>query len=73
MSLQIDSEVLAELAPLSVARAESEPPPVGDVATRRANTQRISAALMAARPAVAGVEIQRYPLHTDDGATLTLN
>ena len=73
MSLQIDAEVLAELAPLTAARAQSQPPPIGDVTTRRANIRQMSAALMATRPAVADVEMQRYELNTDDGATLAMS
>jgi len=71
--LQIDPEVLAELAPLTAARAQLEPPPLGDVATRRANSRQMSAVLMTRRPAVAEVEMQRYELNTDDGATLALS
>jgi acetyl esterase/lipase len=73
VGLQIDAEVLAELALLTATGAESEPPPVNDVATRRANSRRMSAALMATRPAVAGVDVQQYTLRTDDGAALTLS
>jgi acetyl esterase/lipase len=73
VNLQIDPGVLTELAPLTAIRAEFEPPPIGDVATRRANSQRMSAAFMATRGAIAGVEMQRYAFAAEDGATLTLN
>lgn len=72
MALDIDPEVLAGLAPLRDAAGESGPPPVGDVATRRANSRRRVALMMPARPAIGGVELRHYTLETDDGATLTL-
>ena len=73
MSLQIDPEVLAELAPLMAGAADREPPPVGDVATRRANSRRMFGQLTATRPADAGVRVQQFALDTDDGATITLS
>ncbi|KZS71375.1 alpha/beta hydrolase [Mycobacterium kansasii] len=73
MGLQIDPEVLAELALLNAGGAESEPPPVGDVATRRANSKRTVTKLMAARPSITGVAVQHHSVATDDGATLTLH
>jgi acetyl esterase/lipase len=71
--LQIDPEVLAELAPLKAATAEAEPPPIGDVTKRRGNSRQRLALLMATRPAIAGVEVQHYSLDTEDGATRTLS
>jgi acetyl esterase/lipase len=73
VSLQIDPEVLAELAPLMAGAADREPPPVGDVATRRANSRRMFGQLTATRPADAGVRVQQFALDTDDGATITLS
>jgi acetyl esterase/lipase len=73
VGLQIDPEVLAELAALTVAAAERDPPPVGDVATRRANCREMFDQLMTTRPPIAGVEVQHYTLCTDDGATLPLS
>lgn len=69
----MDPEVLAELAPLRAAAAGSEPPSVGDVAARRANSRRTLADLMATRAAVAGADVSRHTLDTDDGASLTLS
>lgn len=73
MSLQIDSEVLAELAPLLAAAADREPPPVGDVATRRASSRQMFGQLLSARRAADGVAVQKFTLDTDDGAVLTLS
>ena len=49
MTLQIDPHVLAGLAPVLAAAADREPPPVGDVATRRANTRELFERLGSAR------------------------
>ncbi|KZS67410.1 alpha/beta hydrolase [Mycobacterium kansasii] len=73
MGLQIDQEVLAELALLNTGGTESEPPPVGDVTTRRANSKRTVDQLMATRPPITGVAVQHHAVDTDDGATLTLH
>ncbi|ETW25542.1 alpha/beta hydrolase [Mycobacterium gastri] len=73
MGLQIDPEVLAELALLNTGGAESEPPPVGDVATRRANSERTVAQLIATRPLITGVAVQHHAMDTDDGAAVALH
>ncbi len=70
MGLQIDPEVLAELAPLIAAAAEREPAPVGDVATRRANTRELFERLALTQPAADGVQLQEFTLDADDGAAL---
>ncbi len=72
MNLQFDPEVLDELAPLMAAAAEREPPRVGDVATRRANSRWMFEQLTT-RPPVNGVEVQEFILDTDDGAALRLS
>jgi acetyl esterase/lipase len=69
----MDPELLAELAPLMAAAADREPPPVGDVETRRANSRQMLALLMPARSPVTGIRLDRYTLDTGDGATLQLN
>ncbi|MGP0078630.1 alpha/beta hydrolase [Mycobacterium sp.] len=73
MTLQIDPEVLAELAPVMAAAAGREPPPVGDVATRRANARELFGRLDIARSAPDGVEVQGFTVDADDGAALTLS
>jgi acetyl esterase/lipase len=70
---QIDPEVLAGLAPLRAAAGNADPPPVGDVATRRANSRHRVELLMSTRPAISGVNAQDHALRTDDGATLALS
>lgn len=69
---RIDLEVLTALSTLWDASGGHELPPVGDVATRRANCRQMFGAVMATRPAVDGVAAQQYTVDTDDGATLTL-
>jgi acetyl esterase/lipase len=73
VSLQIDPEILAELAPLMAAAAEREPPPVGDVASRRTSSRLLFEQLTSGRPAPNGVEVQKFTLGTDDGGALTLS
>ena len=41
MTLGIDEQVLAEMAPLFAALGETEAPPVGDVEARRVNGHRM--------------------------------
>jgi acetyl esterase/lipase len=71
MALVIDPQVRAANEPLTAA--QTEPPPVGDVAARRVNTRKTLELVMASRPAVAGVDVREYSITTDDGATLALS
>lgn len=71
MSLQIDPQVAAELVPLMATAAAAGLPPVGDVASRRATTALLFEQVAAARPPVAGVEVQRYSL--TNGAAVGLS
>ncbi|WP_204815277.1 alpha/beta hydrolase [Mycobacterium riyadhense] len=73
MGLQIDPEVLCEMAAQPGTSAASEPPPAGDVTARRAITRQVFAELVPTLPAIAGVKVRRYTLDTDDGAALTLS
>lgn len=73
MALRLDPQVYVELSPLMAAAGEAETPAVGDVATRRLNTRRMFELLAGARPPTAGIDVQQYPMTTDDGATLALN
>jgi acetyl esterase/lipase len=73
MSLQVDPQVLAELAPLMAAAAEREPPPVGDVASRRTSSALMFEQLTSGRSEPDGVEVQNFTLGTDDGAALALS
>jgi acetyl esterase/lipase len=70
--LEIDPQVLAELGPIMAAAAEQEPPPVGDVVTRRRNAGRMFEQLVASRPPVTGIDVREFPMVTDDGATVVL-
>ena len=71
MGLEIDPQVLEELAPLMAAAPG--PPTVGDVAARRENTRRLFAQVLASRPPVAGVDVERYSVVSDDGTTIPLS
>ena len=50
MTLTFDPELAAALAPIAEAMAETTPPPVGDVETRRASLEAITAGAGAAQP-----------------------
>lgn len=69
MALQMDPDVLAELSALQ-SGGDAEPPPAGDVATRRLNARRMFEQTVTSRPAVGGVEVQNCAIPTDDGAQL---
>ncbi|MCH9732382.1 MAG: alpha/beta hydrolase [Actinomycetia bacterium] len=71
MGLEIDPQVLEELAPLLAA--ESDPPRVGDVATRRHDSRRLFAQVVAAHPPVAGIVVERRSVVSDDGTTIPLS
>lgn len=72
MALQLDPEIAAALAALAPAEP-TEPPPVGDVATRRINARKMFERAAHALPRVAGVDVQRFTMRTDDGATVPLS
>jgi acetyl esterase/lipase len=68
----MDPQVLAELGPIMAAAAEREPPPVGDVVTRRRNIGRMFEQLAASRPPVTGIDVREFPMTSHDGATVAL-
>jgi acetyl esterase/lipase len=72
MTLGIDEQVLAEMAPLLAALGEVEAPPVGDVAARRANGHRMFDLVAARRAPVTGVATQHHTASAADGAALDL-
>ncbi|KUH88712.1 MULTISPECIES: alpha/beta hydrolase [unclassified Mycobacterium] len=72
MALGIDAQVLAEMAPLLAAVGDIEPAPVGDVESRRVNGHRMFDSVAAAWNPAEGVEVTRYSLRTEDGATVPL-
>ena len=73
MPMQIDPQVLDELAPLLATKAAEEPPARGDVAARRVNSRRLSGQVAAALPRVEGVDLGRYSTTAGDGATISLS
>lgn len=68
----MDPEVLTLMQPLMEAAAQLDPPPVGDVATRRERAVAFFAMLAASREPVDGVEVHHHTLNTADGAELPL-
>src|SRR5262245_28127004 len=72
MALGIDAQVLTGLGRLSEAVGETEPPPIGDVETRRANGHRMFDYVATTWQPVSGVEADEHTLTTSDGAALNL-
>src|SRR6476469_352773 len=72
MSLTMDPEIAAALAPMAGAMAEADPPAVGDVAARRAMWEPIIGAAGTAQPIPADVTTREYDMTTDDGARITV-
>jgi acetyl esterase/lipase len=73
MALGIDAQVLGQLGPLLEAIGQTEPPPIGDVETRRVNGHRMFDYIATTWAPVPGVEVDRHTLTTADGATLDLD
>lgn len=72
MTLGIDAQVLAEMAPLLAAVGDSEPAPVGDVESRRVSGHRMFDTVAAQRTPAPGVEVTGHSLTTEGGATVAL-
>ena len=70
MSLSLDPEIAAAMAPM--AEAGFAPPPVGDVAGRRAMWEPIIGAASAAQPVPADVTTSEHRAGADDGASIGL-
>lgn len=71
MALQMDPEVVAALAALAPP-TPIDPPPVGDVATRRRTNRAMFDRPDSPLRTVEGVEVQHFAMPTDDGATVPL-
>ena len=72
MTFALDPEFAAALAPNAEAMAESTPPPVGDVKTRRATFEAIIASANAAQPTAPDVTTTDFRAVSSDGATVPL-
>ncbi len=72
MALRIDPEVAAALAALAPA-APTEPPPVGDISTRRAKARQMFEQAAGFLPSVESVEVRRFAMRTYDDATVALS
>lgn len=67
MSLQVDPEVLEGLSALA---RDEEPPPVGDVVTRRLNAGRIFEQVLVGEPPIEGVDVAHYTIPVGHGAVV---
>lgn len=72
MSFTLDPEVAAALAPMAAATAGGAPPPVGDVAARRAALEAVFRHGDTAQPFPDDVTLTDHELTTADGATILL-
>jgi acetyl esterase/lipase len=72
MSFTLDPEVAEALAPFAAETTGSTPPPVGDVAARRATLEGVFRYADTARPLPDDVTITDHELTTADGATIRL-
>jgi acetyl esterase/lipase len=72
MSLSLDPEIAAALAPMAGAMAEATPPAVGDVVGRRALWEPIIGAAGTAQPIPADVTTSEHYATGDDGAQITM-
>ncbi|MEU6392328.1 alpha/beta hydrolase [Streptomyces sp. NPDC046939] len=72
MSLSLDPEFARVFAPMAEAMAGATPPPVGDIAARRAMWEPIIGAASAAQPTPADVTTTEYYATTDDTTRITM-
>ncbi|MDH6629159.1 hypothetical protein M2271_006995 [Streptomyces sp. LBL] len=72
MSLSFDPEFAQVFAAMAEAMAGATPPPVGDVAARRAMWEPIIGAASAAQPVPADVTTTEYYATADDGTKITM-
>src|SRR6187549_1387990 len=72
MPFTMDPEVAEALAPLAAASADRTPPPVGDVAPRRAGLDAMFAQVGAMQPRPSDVDTRDVQATTRDGAEILL-
>src|ERR1700752_1768274 len=72
MALGIEAQVLQALGPRLEAVGETDPPPIGDVETRRANGRRWFDYIASTSEPAAHVRLDRHTLTTPAGAPLDL-
>jgi acetyl esterase/lipase len=72
MAFTLDPQVADALTPIAAAMAGTTPPPVGDVAARRAAIEGLIAHIDTAQPAPADITTTDHHLSTADGATIRL-
>ncbi|MEV6632571.1 alpha/beta hydrolase [Actinoplanes sp. NPDC051470] len=72
MSLSLDPEIAAALAPMAGAMAEAKPPAVGDVEGRRALWEPIIGASGAAQPIPVDVRTSEHYATADDGTRIKM-
>lgn len=72
MALGIDAQVATQLGLLMETLGTSDPPPIGDIETRRVAGHRMFDYVATTWRAADGVDVDRHTLTTADGATLDL-
>jgi acetyl esterase/lipase len=72
MTLGIDAQVLAEMAPLLAELGESQPAAVGDVEARRVSGHRMFDLVGSTRAPTVGVDTEHHTLTAADGAAVGL-
>jgi acetyl esterase/lipase len=70
MSLSYDPEILAAMAPLIEAAAGLEPPPIGDIASRRARSDASIPLLNPGRPSPQDVTVTEHEVPAQDGTPI---
>jgi len=72
MTFTLDPEVAVALEPMAAAMADTVPPPVGDVATRRPAIDAVMAQTAAAQPMPADVRSTDFQVEAVDGSQILL-
>ena len=70
MTLEMDPEVAAAMAPIAEAAAAQTPPPAGDWQTRRAAVDELIAGVTAAWTPPADVTVTEHTTRAEDGASI---
>jgi hypothetical protein len=72
MAFTLDPEAAAALAPMAAAMADTVPPPVGDVGSRRPVLETIMVQTAALQSMPTDVKITDFRTATDDGTQILL-
>jgi acetyl esterase/lipase len=72
MALGLDAQVLTQLGSLMEIVGTTDPPPIGDIETRRVDGHRMFDYIATTWRPAGGVDVDRHTVTTADGATLDL-